>query len=66
MSAAEGQAGVGEPIAVVGIACRLPGAADPDAFWQLLRSGGDAVTDVPADRWPDADLGDFRRGGFLP
>ncbi len=66
MSAAEDQAGVGDPIAVVGIACRLPGAADPDAFWQLLRSGGDAVTDVPADRWPDADLGDFRRGGFLP
>ncbi|MFC0597434.1 type I polyketide synthase, partial [Streptomyces palmae] len=39
------------PVAVVGIACRLPGAPDAAAFWQLLRDGRDAITDVPADRW---------------
>ncbi len=40
-----------EPIAVVGLGCRFPGGENPEAFWQLLRSGGDAVVDVPADRW---------------
>ena len=28
-----------EPIAVIGLGCRLPGADDPEAFWQLLRDG---------------------------
>ncbi len=41
-----------EPVAVVGIGCRFPGGANsPDAFWRFLESGGDAVTEVPADRW---------------
>ncbi len=40
-----------EPIAIVGIGCRFPGAPDPDAFWQLLVSGTDAIGEVPADRW---------------
>jgi myxalamid-type polyketide synthase MxaC len=55
-----------EPIAVVGIACRFPGAADADAFWELLREGRDAITPVPADRW-DASLfeGAGQYGGFL-
>ncbi|MER5873502.1 beta-ketoacyl synthase N-terminal-like domain-containing protein, partial [Streptomyces sp. NPDC002044] len=39
------------PIAVVGLACRLPGAADPAAFWRLLSRGEDAVGEPPADRW---------------
>ena len=34
----------GEPIAVVGMACRFPGAEDLAAFWRLLESGGNAVT----------------------
>ncbi|MFE9804547.1 SDR family NAD(P)-dependent oxidoreductase [Streptomyces goshikiensis] len=46
--------GAREPIAVVGMACRFPGAPDLESYWQLLLSGGDAVTEVPADRW-DAD-----------
>ncbi len=41
-----------EPIAVVGIGCRLPGAAPgPDGFWDLLARGRDGVREVPPDRW---------------
>lgn len=52
-----------EPIAVIGLACRLPQAPDPDAFWRLLRSGTDAITDPPPGR-PEA-APEHRRGGFL-
>ncbi len=41
-----------EPIALIGIGCRLPGRAQsPDALWQLLCDGVDTIGDVPADRW---------------
>ncbi|MFM7585386.1 MAG: beta-ketoacyl synthase N-terminal-like domain-containing protein, partial [Caldilinea sp.] len=40
-----------EPIAVVSLACRFPGAETPEAFWQLLLAGSDQVREVPADRW---------------
>ncbi len=41
-----------EPIAIAGIGCRFPGGADgPERFWKLLQSGGDAVTEIPPDRW---------------
>jgi acyl transferase domain-containing protein/NADPH:quinone reductase-like Zn-dependent oxidoreductase/short-subunit dehydrogenase len=41
-----------EPIAIVGLGCRLPGGAnDPEAFWRLLCDGVDAITEVPKDRW---------------
>ena len=40
-----------EPIAIIGIGCRLPGAKTPEAFWQLLRNGVDAITEVPPERW---------------
>lgn len=41
-----------EPLAIVGMACRFPGGSDnPEAFWQLLREGRDAVREIPADRW---------------
>src|SRR5262249_35012266 len=39
------------PIAIVGAACRFPGATDLDAFWDLLISGRDAIQQVPDDRW---------------
>lgn len=41
-----------EPIAIVGIGCRLPGGGhDVDSLWQLLVDGVDAIIDVPPDRW---------------
>jgi len=41
-----------EPVAIIGMACRLPGGAnDPESFWDLLRRGGDACGPVPPDRW---------------
>ncbi|MDF0532545.1 type I polyketide synthase [Tsukamurella sp. 8F] len=44
-----------EPIAVVGMGCRLPGGVmGPDDFWGLLEEGRDGVVRVPGDRW-DAD-----------
>ncbi|HWO67185.1 MAG TPA: type I polyketide synthase, partial [Umezawaea sp.] len=57
-----------DAIAVVGMSCLLPGARDVTAFWDLLRSGRDALTDMPEHRWEtiSADAGDpARRGGFL-
>jgi acyl transferase domain-containing protein len=64
-----------EPVAVIGLGCRFPGAPDPDAFWRLLRDGVDTVTDVPASRWssdeyydPDPDAPGkmyTRSGAFL-
>ncbi|GAA2529842.1 type I polyketide synthase [Winogradskya humida] len=64
-----------EPIAVVGLSCRLPQAPDPAAFWRLLQTGTNAVTAAPADRWDPAELTDLepgspirtgtRWGGFL-
>ncbi|GIV95383.1 MAG: hypothetical protein KatS3mg057_0040 [Herpetosiphonaceae bacterium] len=38
-------------IAIIGMACRFPQAPDLDSFWRLLRSGTDAIEEVPADRW---------------
>ena len=41
-----------EPIAIVGIGCRLPGGGnDPREFWKLLCDGVDAIREIPADRW---------------
>ena len=43
------------PIAVIGMACRLPGGIDsPEQLWEALRRGDDLVTEIPPDRW-DAD-----------
>jgi phthiocerol/phenolphthiocerol synthesis type-I polyketide synthase C len=59
--------GPDEPIAIIGIGCRFPGADGPAAFWRLLSDGVDAVTEVPPDRW-DVDAAETtttRWGGFL-
>src|SRR3954467_15082955 len=39
------------PIAIVGAACRLPGAPSPDAFLDLLISGRDAIRQITDERW---------------
>ena len=44
-----------EPIAVVGMGCRLPGGVnDPEEYWDLLRDGRSGIVRVPPERW-DAD-----------
>lgn len=41
-----------EPIAIVGIGCRLAGSiTTPAQFWRFLLDGGSAVSEVPAERW---------------
>lgn len=64
-----------EPIAIIGIGCRFPGAENPEAFWQLLCQGGDAITQVPKNRWDLESVKEFELeitekinphlGGFL-
>lgn len=49
-----------EPIAVVGMGCRFAGADGPDALWQSLVAGVDAVTEVPKDRFDIDALHDER------
>ena len=63
------------PIAIVGIGCRFPGAIGPQAFWQLLHNGTDAITEIPPSRQEvispnDLDSSQSERsgaqlGGFL-
>ncbi len=58
-----------EPIAVVSMACRLPGGVEsPEDYWRLLAAGGDAIGEFPP-RWDGLDLlepgGYPREGGFL-
>jgi acyl transferase domain-containing protein/acyl carrier protein len=66
---------VAGPIAIVGMACRFPGADDPDALWRLLADGTDMIREVPPERWSLARFYDpqpdtpgrmsTRWGGFL-
>lgn len=50
---AEAEAARREPIAIIGMGFRFPGGArDAESFATLLYSGTDAVTEIPADRWP--------------
>ncbi|MEU6831898.1 SDR family NAD(P)-dependent oxidoreductase [Nocardia beijingensis] len=57
--AATDSVGSHPPVSIIGIGCRLPGAASVAEFWQLLTEGRDATSTPPAGR-----LGS-RRGGYL-
>ncbi len=65
-----------EPIAIVGMGCRLPGGVkDAVSYWSLLKGGVDAIGPIPADRWDVDDYFDpeqktpgkvyVREGGYL-
>ncbi len=64
-----------EAIAIIGMGCRFPQAQNPDAFWQLLHDGVDAITEVPPSRWDinlvsqqlptHLDKNHIKWGGFL-
>jgi acyl transferase domain-containing protein/acyl carrier protein len=56
LRATQYQSFLSEPIAVIGIGCRFPGAAGPQQFWQMLLEGRDAITEVPPERW---DIDDY-------
>ena len=51
------------PVAVIGMACRLPGGIDsPEQFWQVLLRGDDLITEIPAERWDVDEYYDPERG----
>ena len=62
-------------VAIVGMACRFPGARDLFAFWENMLASRDCTREVPADRWDPAIFHDpastandrvsCRRGGYL-
>jgi acyl transferase domain-containing protein len=73
---AQAEAAAREPIAVIGLGCRVPGGAnDAASFWKLLAEGVDAIGPMPADRWDIEALFDAdpatpgriatRSGGFI-
>jgi acyl transferase domain-containing protein/surfactin synthase thioesterase subunit len=52
-----------EPIAIIGMACELPGGADsPEAFWTLLESGTTCERDWPTDEWRQKVFGEYFAG----
>ncbi len=66
---------IAAPVAIVGAACRFPGANNLDEFWDLIRSGRDATGEIPPTRWDVEKYFDptgtepgkmsIRHGGFV-
>jgi acyl-CoA synthetase (AMP-forming)/AMP-acid ligase II/3-oxoacyl-(acyl-carrier-protein) synthase/thioesterase domain-containing protein/acyl carrier protein len=53
-----------EPVSIIGLGCRVPGANGPEELWRLLESATDAIGEAPASRWPQTRnpwLGGFLR-----
>ncbi|MCX5793877.1 MAG: beta-ketoacyl synthase N-terminal-like domain-containing protein, partial [Elusimicrobia bacterium] len=63
------------PIAIIGLGCLFPQAADRGEYWSNIKGGVDAITDIPVSHWSAADYFDTdpkrpdltyaKRGGFL-
>ena len=56
------------PMAIIGLACRFPGAKNAEEFWQNLTQGKDCIREVPSSRWDYnkySELPALRWGGFL-
>lgn len=50
-------------IAVIGMGCRFPGGIDsPESLWNLVERGGDAITEIPPERWNAEDYYDAEQG----
>lgn len=64
-----------KPIAIIGMACRLPGIKNIAEYWEVLRSGVETIQDIPSSRWDVDAIYDpkpgkpgkmvTRRGGFI-
>ncbi len=64
-----------EPIAVIGMSGRFPGAEDLDAFWENLEAGRDSIVEIPRERWDwrayygdekeDGNKSSVKWGGFI-
>ena len=75
MSESETAGSPREPLAVIGLSCLFPKAADVGEFWSSIRRGVDAITEIPSTHWSAEDYFDAdpkspdktyaRRGGFL-
>ncbi|WP_433335403.1 type I polyketide synthase [Spirillospora sp. CA-294931] len=68
----EVEAGLREPIAIIGMSCRFPGGVrTPAELWHLIADARDAISPFPTDRgWPDdllhgSTTGHTHEGGFL-
>ena len=52
-----------DPIAIIGLSCRYPGGSkSPEEFWETLRDGVDAVSDLGNARWNIEEFYDSRPG----
>ncbi len=58
----KGKAGGNDPIAIIGVGCRFPGANGPNAFWNSLCNGVDAITEIPPERFDVNAYYDPRQG----